>query len=531
MWTLPLGCRSLFLIMPRPFSDHMHIEGGRRLYFSFRTGPQCCAKEKQDQPPCGCTWFCRDILLSSLHREPPEGMDCLPIEGSIGGHKYRNYHLFSVAVCLFTRLEKYLLLPLPVCLFGSTQRLKMKIKHTFFTVLLWSFATNVLDALRQCNRYGDCGAVHYCLNSYCEPCIPCKDMFNRQPAQSVSGMAICAKHEDDCGGCLPGYQAEDLAQQRRTMHCFRLPEKGDALPASAVFATSITTILSALAIICIFGIYIKRKFAAQEKKRSGDLWLRPIPIHEMNTLIMDDLPTYDEAVNNLPLVSNSNVKKHASVTDGQDSNRELNAESDLLTKSSVVEADISTPVVSIDSVLNPLIEEALPINGMGYIHSDIESADSSNEEQLNDAGVLQPDRSSCYTIADKWIVNHQIASMSKISGLSVKNQTAYVMPQSPPTSLSLGPGNIENGIEIAPSTTNSTLEGYQHRHGSSEVMDEEILKRKNLDFLPAIDRSPFKRIVNWVLQTYPDKPDKHIHFRKPNWIHRVKVKDRMIRNL
>lgn len=67
----------------------MHIEGGRRLYFSFRTGPQCCAREKQDQPPCGCTWFCRDILLSSLHREPPEGMDCLPIEGSIGGHKYR----------------------------------------------------------------------------------------------------------------------------------------------------------------------------------------------------------------------------------------------------------------------------------------------------------------------------------------------------------------------------------------------------------------------------------------------------------
>lgn len=57
---------------------------------------------------------------------------------------------------------------------------------------------------QKCNRYGDCGAVHYCLNSYCEPCIPCKDMFNRQPAQSVSGMAICAKHEDDCGGCLPG---------------------------------------------------------------------------------------------------------------------------------------------------------------------------------------------------------------------------------------------------------------------------------------------------------------------------------------
>ncbi|XP_057378193.1 uncharacterized protein LOC130700190 [Daphnia carinata] len=374
----------------------------------------------------------------------------------------------------------------------------MKINHEFLIVLLWSLATDRSDAFRQCDSYGDCGAIHYCLHSYCEPCIPCKDMFNRQPAQSITGKTICAKHEDDCGPCLPGYQAEDLAQQRRTMRCFRLPETGDPLPGLVPCLAVIMTILLATVILRFCGAYIKRKFAGRKKIPSDVHDSLPATGADAEALITDGLPTYEEAVNNLPQDSNTNVNKDVSVTDGQDRDCELNAESDsTITNSSVVEPDISTPVMSTDSVSNQLMGMVFPTIRICDEHPPVESAASSNEAQVKDAEVLQPRRSSCNTITHKVIVNHQIPSLSE-SELSVGNQATCVTPQSSFTS-SLGPGRIGNKIEIAPPATSLTLESYQHRHGSTEDIEEKTrLTRAKKYVLRAI--SKFKRThVKWLV--------------------------------
>ncbi|XP_057378187.1 uncharacterized protein LOC130700185 [Daphnia carinata] len=89
----------------------------------------------------------------------------------------------------------------------------------FFVSLL-----NSAEILRECDTDIDCGSGYYCFLSYCERCIPCHTQFNRQPARSLTGQPICAKYEDDCGVCLPGYQANDLTHQRRSMTCFPLNE-------------------------------------------------------------------------------------------------------------------------------------------------------------------------------------------------------------------------------------------------------------------------------------------------------------------
>ena len=46
--------------------------------------------------------------------------------------------------------------------------------------------------------------ANYCdySSQNCEACIPCITLFNRLPATDARN---CARSEDDCGVCLPGY--------------------------------------------------------------------------------------------------------------------------------------------------------------------------------------------------------------------------------------------------------------------------------------------------------------------------------------
>ncbi|KAI9553451.1 hypothetical protein GHT06_021357 [Daphnia sinensis] len=91
-------------------------------------------------------------------------------------------------------------------------------------LLFFVSLSNSAEILRECDKDIDCGSGYFCFLSYCERCIPCETHFNRQPARSLTGQPICAKYEDDCGVCLPGYQANDLTDQRRSMTCFPLNE-------------------------------------------------------------------------------------------------------------------------------------------------------------------------------------------------------------------------------------------------------------------------------------------------------------------
>ncbi|XP_046657392.1 uncharacterized protein LOC124350644 [Daphnia pulicaria] len=99
----------------------------------------------------------------------------------------------------------------------------MVFQRAFILLFFVSFSYSA-EILLECDKDIDCGDGYFCFQSYCERCIPCDVLFHRQPAQSSTGQPICAKYKDDCGICLPGYQANDLTDQRRSMECFPLNE-------------------------------------------------------------------------------------------------------------------------------------------------------------------------------------------------------------------------------------------------------------------------------------------------------------------
>lgn len=62
----------------------------------------------------------------------------------------------------------------------------------------------------ECAHDKDCGANYYCLTAFCEPCIPCEQLFNRETPSSPTGEAFCARNSSDCGSCLPGYELHEI---------------------------------------------------------------------------------------------------------------------------------------------------------------------------------------------------------------------------------------------------------------------------------------------------------------------------------
>ncbi|KAI9553450.1 hypothetical protein GHT06_021356 [Daphnia sinensis] len=283
-----------------------------------------------------------------------------------------------------------------------------------FAVFLCFLATNLVHALHQCNSHRDCGVLQYCLTAYCEQCIPCEKMFNRKPLRSVSGEPICAKHEEDCGGCLPGYQAEDLANQRRTMQCFPLEERD--LPASVfVVLLGVLAMLSVSALTLVVTVRKCKltKLASQEKELSAERDVDLISGDEANGIIrtsevivhqsqrdcnLDQPPSYDEAVNNIQLVSEANVKKYFSGTDRKrkENDRVFNAKWNMSTKSLMQNADATV----VPSLWNQSMEAPLHF-GIGDDECDsssvTESAGPSSKIQLDDAGILQLDQSEFHS--------------------------------------------------------------------------------------------------------------------------------------
>ncbi|XP_045036569.1 uncharacterized protein LOC116915651 isoform X2 [Daphnia magna] len=74
----------------------------------------------------------------------------------------------------------------------------------------------------RCHVDTDCSKEFYCSSDmYCNPCISCETTYKRQPLVS----ATCARVDEDCGNCLPGYQAEEWHGQRHSMKCYEFSAK------------------------------------------------------------------------------------------------------------------------------------------------------------------------------------------------------------------------------------------------------------------------------------------------------------------
>ena len=109
-------------------------------------------------------------------------------------------------------------------------------------------------------------ASYYCENSYCEPCIPCEERFKRE-SPSIGGSG-CARVEEDCGSCLPGYQAEDWVNQRRSWYCIRTVANSAAemtapLESNEVLNTALLAIIGlfmAVGVIAVFVYFCRSKF-------------------------------------------------------------------------------------------------------------------------------------------------------------------------------------------------------------------------------------------------------------------------------
>ncbi|KAI9559595.1 hypothetical protein GHT06_013600 [Daphnia sinensis] len=93
-----------------------------------------------------------------------------------------------------------------------------------FVLLIWNgFLVHHFPfshGLEICREDTECSTPdNYCFNGFCEYCIPCQQ-FLRQPPYS----GACAKHEEDCGPCLPGAVAEELVRMRYDFRCKKVDE-------------------------------------------------------------------------------------------------------------------------------------------------------------------------------------------------------------------------------------------------------------------------------------------------------------------
>lgn len=140
-------------------------------------------------------------------------------------------------------------------------------------LLFFVSLSNSAEILRECDKDIDCGSGYFCFLSYCERCIPCDTHFNRQPARSLTGLPICAKYEDDCGVCLPGYQADDLTDQRRSMTCFPLNETVST--STGFWWTGIVWIASVLFLTVAFIICFLKCRRVPTVSNNKDSELRP----------------------------------------------------------------------------------------------------------------------------------------------------------------------------------------------------------------------------------------------------------------
>nr|CAH0103242.1 unnamed protein product [Daphnia galeata] len=97
-----------------------------------------------------------------------------------------------------------------------------------------------------CRNDSDCSDKNvYCLDGYCEGCVPCQ-VFNRE--ESASG---CAKKPENCGPCVPGTEKEDLTGGRKSDYCKTIAGE----PVNSSYATSepfVDWSYLALSAVCVF---------------------------------------------------------------------------------------------------------------------------------------------------------------------------------------------------------------------------------------------------------------------------------------
>ncbi|XP_046657596.1 uncharacterized protein LOC124350810 [Daphnia pulicaria] len=94
-----------------------------------------------------------------------------------------------------------------------------------FLLLLFSAVLMTESKSREiyisCAENRPCKAGEYCMESYCERCIPCESLYHRQ-SSSTNGEASCARNSTECGPCLPGYQNHSTTDGSPSRDCFPL---------------------------------------------------------------------------------------------------------------------------------------------------------------------------------------------------------------------------------------------------------------------------------------------------------------------
>ena len=89
---------------------------------------------------------------------------------------------------------------------------------TVFIVAFITQPATSAELFTQCSQDTDCDTDEYCSDNMCEICVPCQSWLNREPPSQYRGRT-CARSEEECGNCLPGYQSEELTNQRRAYKC------------------------------------------------------------------------------------------------------------------------------------------------------------------------------------------------------------------------------------------------------------------------------------------------------------------------
>lgn len=200
----------------------------------------------------------------------------------------------------------------------------------FFTVSLSPFVHGL--ETEKCREDAECLTQGtYCLQGFCDGhCIPCQQ-FLRNPPYSGD----CAKHEEDCGSCLPNTRAEELVGMRHAFRCKKVDEFIPAINTQQPFTIPewLTWTLSVVAValtVTVATLYMRHKKNSEERIQPVTMDVRPNEERPLMELVnhVQAQPMNDPSGSNLG--ENLNPSAHRLFSD-EPSHSEGSANNDVLT--------------------------------------------------------------------------------------------------------------------------------------------------------------------------------------------------------
>ncbi|XP_045034666.1 uncharacterized protein LOC116930644 isoform X1 [Daphnia magna] len=134
----------------------------------------------------------------------------------------------------------------------------------------------------------------YCLQGFCDGhCIPCQQ-FLRNPPYSGD----CAKHEEDCGSCLPNTVAEELVGMRHAFRCKKVDEFIPAIntqqpftiPEWLTWTLSVVAVLLTVTVATLYMTHKKNSFSRHDQLFGMS---SPTPERNVTEIEMERDPLYN----------------------------------------------------------------------------------------------------------------------------------------------------------------------------------------------------------------------------------------------